>query len=72
MLKMKFAVANVVQRTILNRNDLPVNIDTYNRWLEVDIENGDWNAPVSPVVVVRVREDYRSELNGCPTSYNGL
>lgn len=67
---MKFAVANIPQRTSLGRIDLPINTDTYNTWLAEDIVN--WGTASSPVALVKFREAYDCELDGCPAGYDGL
>ncbi|KUL25320.1 fibronectin type III domain-containing protein [Actinoplanes awajinensis] len=68
---LKFALANVPQRTKINgRDDLPVNTDTYNRMLATAIPG--WSTAQSPVRLVDWRGDYRCEVGGCPAGYDGL
>lgn len=67
---MKFAVANVPQRTSLGRKDLPINTNTYNGMLAKAIPQ--WSTTQSPVALVQLRENYQCELDGCPAGYDGL
>ncbi|MET7817186.1 MULTISPECIES: NPP1 family protein [Micromonospora] len=68
---LKFALANVPQRTAIgNREDLPVKTDTYNRLLAAAIPT--WNTAQSPVALVDWRGNYDCEVSGCPAGYDGL
>jgi len=68
--KLKFAIANVPQRTTLGRADLPLNTDIYNALLRDAIPQ--WTTTESPIELVELRENYQCELNGCPAGYDGL
>jgi lysophospholipase L1-like esterase len=61
---LKFAVANVPQRTdIPGREDLPRDTDLYNHMLVQEITH--WNTPKSPVALVCFCENYSCELLCC-------
>ncbi|KAK4178910.1 SGNH hydrolase-type esterase domain-containing protein [Triangularia setosa] len=64
---LKFAIANVPQRTIVpGMGDLPARVDTYNELLAQAIP--EWNQPSSPVVLVHLCENYLCREG----SYDGL
>ncbi|KAK4663874.1 uncharacterized protein QC763_502030 [Podospora pseudopauciseta] len=64
---LKFAIANVPQRTIVpGLGDLPVRVETYNELLAQAIPS--WNQPSSPVVLVHLCENYLCREG----SYDGL
>ncbi|GAA2655463.1 hypothetical protein Adu01nite_91390 [Paractinoplanes durhamensis] len=67
----KFALANVPQRTFIGgRDDLPVNTDAYNGMLARAIPT--WSTARSPVALVDWRGNYSCETGGCPAGYDGL
>ncbi|MFG1766184.1 fibronectin type III domain-containing protein [Micromonospora parva] len=66
----KFALANVPQRTDIGRVDLPANTDIYNRMLAAAIPT--WSTSSSPVKLVDWRGNYSCEVSGCPAGYDGL
>ncbi|WP_432843904.1 fibronectin type III domain-containing protein [Dactylosporangium sp. CA-092794] len=68
---LKFALANVPQRTrIGGRDDLIVNTDRYNAMLAAAIPS--WSTGQSPVKLVDWRGNYACEVDGCPGGYDGL
>ncbi|WKD30886.1 NPP1 family protein [Streptomyces xanthophaeus] len=68
---LKFALANVPQRTrIGGRDDLIANTDTYNLLLSDAISQ--WKTDLSPVELVDWRGEYSCEPDGCPAGYDGL
>ncbi|WP_328786404.1 MULTISPECIES: NPP1 family protein [unclassified Streptomyces] len=69
--ELKFALANVPQRTrIGGRDDLIANTDTYNQLLSDAISR--WSTDRSPVELVDWRGEYSCEPDGCPAGYDGL
>lgn len=67
---LRFAIANVPMRVDLGRADLPAMTDQYNALLPDYISQ--WNTTESPVELVKLREGYSCELDGCPAGYDGL
>ena len=67
---LKFAVANVPQRSNIGRGDLTTMTDTYNGLLKSAIPS--WSTTQSPVALVELRENYSCDNSGCPAGYDGL
>ncbi|MFI6270617.1 NPP1 family protein [Micromonospora zamorensis] len=68
---LKFALANVPQRTLLDVNPgLPGNTDRYNAALKSAIPT--WSTSISPVEHVDWRGTYTCEVLICPSGYDGL
>ncbi|CZR57589.1 uncharacterized protein PAC_07478 [Phialocephala subalpina] len=68
---LKFAVANVPQRTfITGREDLPLNTDIYNSLLSNAIPG--WSTTQSPISLVKLQENYDCGTTACPAGYDGL
>ncbi|MFJ4963595.1 phosphatidylinositol-specific phospholipase C domain-containing protein [Streptomyces sp. NPDC088729] len=69
--RLKFALANVPQRTkIGGRDDLITKTDTYNKMLADAIPA--WSTGTSPVKLVDWRGSYRCAPDACPAAYDGL
>ncbi|KAF7590851.1 hypothetical protein BBP40_002320 [Aspergillus hancockii] len=69
--KLKFAVANVPQRSFISgREDLPVSTNVYNALLREAIPG--WSTLESPVRLVELQENYDCEPIACPVGYDGL
>lgn len=67
----KFAIANVPHRTqVGGRQDLINNTDIYNDLLAEAVP--EWDTEESPIELVRFRENYRCEIDGCPAGWDGL
>lgn len=63
----KIAIANVPYRTAIDgREDLPIITDEYNQLLATAIPS--WSTELSPIALVKFRENYSCELAGCPVS----
>ncbi|MFL4909038.1 phosphatidylinositol-specific phospholipase C domain-containing protein [Streptomyces sp. MMS24-I2-30] len=68
---LKFALANVPQRTkIGGRDDLIANTDTYNGLLAKAVP--EWDTATSPVRLVDWHGAYDCAPAGCPAAYDGL
>ena len=68
----KFAIANVPQRTYIGgRDDLITKTDTYNELLAAAIPS--WTTAESPIYLVDFRDNYSCEpQGGCPAGTDGL
>jgi lysophospholipase L1-like esterase len=67
----KFALANVPQRSLIGgRDDLPIITNAYNSMLATAIPT--WSTPASRVELVDWRGNYSCETGGCPAGYDGL
>lgn len=67
----KFAIANVPFRTFIGgRQDLVDNTERYNDMLADAIS--EWSTRESPIHLVKFREHYSCELDGCPGGHDGL
>ena len=64
------AVANIPQRSSLNRQDLPANAKLYNDLLAKAVPV--WTTPQSPIALVHLQENYNCNVNSCPAGYDGL
>lgn len=63
--KIKFAIANVPQRSFIRgREDLVENTQLYNNLLPEAIAN--WFTPESPIYLVHLEEKYSCQPGGCP------
>lgn len=65
-----FAIANVPQRTFLNRPDLVQKTTDYNKMLTDNIAS--FSTAQSPVYLVHLQENYNCGQDGCPVGYDGL
>jgi hypothetical protein len=67
---LKFAIANVPQRTLLGsaNPDLPAKTDTYDQILATAIPT--WSTSNSPVALVNFRDSYSCGVSGCPAGYD--
>lgn len=64
--KMKFAIANVPQRTFIGgRQDLVTNTRFYNALLKKALP--EWSTTQSPIHMVDVEKYYECNINGCPS-----
>ncbi|GAB1207477.1 hypothetical protein APSETT445_006197 [Aspergillus pseudonomiae] len=69
--KLKFAIANVPQRSFIGgREDLPVSTNIYNALLRDSIPK--WSTADSPISLVELQENYDCEPSGCAAGYDGL
>ncbi|KAB8236592.1 uncharacterized protein BDW43DRAFT_323679 [Aspergillus alliaceus] len=69
--KLKFAIANVPQRSFIGgREDLPVSTNIYNALLRDSIP--EWSTADSPISLVELQENYDCEPSGCTAGYDGL
>ncbi|KAE8402489.1 hypothetical protein BDV37DRAFT_295350 [Aspergillus pseudonomiae] len=69
--KLKFAIANVPQRSFIGgREDLPVSTNIYNALLRDSIPK--WSTADSPISLVKLQENYDCEPSGCAAGYDGL
>ncbi|KAE8347220.1 hypothetical protein BDV24DRAFT_146767 [Aspergillus arachidicola] len=69
--KLKFAIANVPQRSFIGgREDLPVSTNIFNALLRNAI--AEWSTGNSPISLVKLLENYDCEPSGCPAGYDGL
>ncbi|RAL11188.1 uncharacterized protein BO97DRAFT_347859, partial [Aspergillus homomorphus CBS 101889] len=68
---LKFAIANVPQRSFIGgRDDLPISTNIYNSLLRGAIPG--WSTVDSPIHLVELQENYDCEPSGCPAGYDGL
>lgn len=68
---LKFAIANVPQRSFIGgRDDLPISTNIYNALLRNAIPT--WSTADSPIHLVELQENYDCEPSGCPAGYDGL
>ncbi|KAF7173946.1 hypothetical protein CNMCM5623_006165 [Aspergillus felis] len=69
--KIKFAVANVPQRSFIGgREDLPVDTNIYNSLLRDAIPK--WSTTASPIHLVELEENYNCQPSSCPVGSDGL
>ncbi|RMZ80034.1 hypothetical protein DV738_g2999, partial [Chaetothyriales sp. CBS 135597] len=66
----KFALANVPQRSEMGRPDLVDNTNLYNKLLPPLIEKV--TSKKSPVFLVELERHYKCNPQGCPAAYDGL
>ncbi|RAH49623.1 uncharacterized protein BO95DRAFT_450154 [Aspergillus brunneoviolaceus CBS 621.78] len=68
---LKFAIANVPQRSFIGgRDDLPISTNIYNALLRNAIPT--WSTADSPIHLIELQENYDCEPSGCPAGYDGL
>ncbi|EFE38232.1 hypothetical protein TRV_07103 [Trichophyton verrucosum HKI 0517] len=69
--RLKFAVANVPQRSFIGgRDDLPVSTAIYNSLLRAALPK--WSTKQSPIHLVELQENYDCEPSACAAGYDGL
>ncbi|BCR97517.1 SGNH/GDSL hydrolase family protein [Aspergillus luchuensis] len=68
---LKFAIANVPQRTLIpGREDIPFNTNIYNALLRNAVP--EWSSAGSPIHLVELQENYDCGPDACPAGYDGL
>ena len=67
---LKFAVANIPQRSFIGRGDLPVSTDEYNSILRLALPQ--WSTEQSPIHLVELQEHYSCGMSNCDAGYDGL
>ncbi|EFR02396.1 fibronectin [Nannizzia gypsea CBS 118893] len=67
---LKFAVANIPQRSFIGRGDLPVSTEEYNSILRLALPQ--WSTEKSPIHLVELQEHYSCGMSACEASYDGL
>lgn len=68
--KLKFAVANIPQRSFIGRYDLPVSTVEYNSILRLALPQ--WSTEQSPIHLVELQEHYSCGMSTCEAGYDGL
>ncbi|EEQ35110.1 hypothetical protein McanMca71_001702 [Microsporum canis] len=67
---LKFAIANVPQRSFIGREDLPVTTQQYNSLLRDALPQ--WSTEQSPIHLVELQENYSCGMAACEAGYDGL